>query len=83
MNLLQQILYNILFVHIQDFRFVILQRNIMDLGTQRGLGGFSPYEQFLQIFLRGKSVKKLSMDAILRSAAVIVTPSFHSAPVIF
>lgn len=35
----------------------------MDLGTQRGLVGFSPYEQFLQIFLRGKSVKKLSMDS--------------------
>lgn len=28
----------------------------------RGLGGFSPYEQFLQISTRGKSVKKLSMD---------------------
>ena len=30
--------------------------------TFRGLGGFSPYEQFLQISIYGKSLKKLSMD---------------------
>lgn len=34
----------------------------MNFGVLRGLGGFSLYEQFLQIFPRGKSVKKLSMD---------------------
>ena len=28
----------------------------------RGLGGLSPYEQFLQISTLGKSVKKLSVD---------------------
>ncbi len=34
----------------------------MNFGVLRGLGGFSPYEQFLQISIRGKFVKKLSVD---------------------
>ncbi len=34
----------------------------MNFGVLRWLGGFSLYEQFLQIFPCGKSVKKLSMD---------------------
>jgi len=54
----------------------------MDLGTQRGLGGFSPYEQFLQIFLRGKSVKKLSMD-VHRQCLLLRPVSWHRQCLLF
>lgn len=35
---------------------------ISEFCYMRGLGGFSPYEQFLQISFHGNSVKKLSVD---------------------
>ena len=49
--------------------------------TVRGLGGFAPYEQFLQIFLRGKSVKKVPVDVhrqcLLFLSRIIDKNSYH------
>ena len=77
-----------------SMQYTFFNVRFFDFWVERGLGGLSPYEQFLQVSTCGKSVKKLSMDvhrqcllfrhAYIRKQCLLLRPvSWHRQCLLF